>query len=71
MKAQCAERTLEAVGRLIGMSPSSVWRICMCRQSVTLRSFYHILDRLHCTPDDVFHPNGSNGKLPAKELARL
>ena len=47
------EKTYQAFGAKVGVTPSTVYRLENCQQSATLRSLGRILGRLGCSIWDV------------------
>ncbi|MDR0533034.1 MAG: helix-turn-helix transcriptional regulator [Verrucomicrobiales bacterium] len=49
-----ADRTYAEFAHILGVTPSTVFRLEQRQQSITLRSLSKILERLKCTYKDVF-----------------
>jgi len=50
--------TYAAFARKIGITPSSLFWIGNCQQSITLKTLQQIMDRLKCTRVDIFLERG-------------
>ena len=48
------DRTYAEFAHILGVTPSTVFRLEQKQQSITLRSLGKILERLKCTYKDVF-----------------
>ena len=48
------EVTYAAFSRKLGITPSSLFRLENCQQSITLKTLQQILDRLKCSWSDIF-----------------
>ena len=46
--------TYAAFARKLGITPSSLFRIENCQQSVTLKTLQQLMDRLKCSWADIF-----------------
>jgi transcriptional regulator with XRE-family HTH domain len=54
LKKQRGDQTFQQFGRKIGLSDSTLQRIEMMEQNVTIDTIQHILDRLRCKVSDIF-----------------
>jgi transcriptional regulator with XRE-family HTH domain len=54
MKRKRGDQTFQQFGRKIGLSDSTLQRIEMMEQNVTIDTIQHILDRLRCKVSDIF-----------------
>jgi transcriptional regulator with XRE-family HTH domain len=50
--------TYAAFARKLGITPSSLFRLENCQQSITLKTLQQIMDRLKCSWADVFSGRG-------------
>ena len=48
--------TYAAFAVKLGITPSSLFRLENCQQSITLKTLQQILDRLRCDIQDIFPP---------------
>ena len=48
------EITYAAFARKLGITPSSLFRLENCQQSITLKTLQQIMDRLKCSWSDIF-----------------
>jgi transcriptional regulator with XRE-family HTH domain len=55
-----------AFARKVGVSSSSLQRMEMGEQNVTLKMLEHLLKRLKCSLTDVFEGSGRPGKPPTR-----
>jgi transcriptional regulator with XRE-family HTH domain len=46
--------TYAAFARKLGITPSSLFRLENCQQSITLKTLQQIMDRLKCSWVDIF-----------------
>lgn len=56
LRRKRGDLTYEQFSRKIGLRASSLHRLELCQQSITLRSLQQILKRLKCRLSDVFPP---------------
>lgn len=54
LKQQRGEQTYAAFSRKTGLPPSTLHRLEMCQQSITLRTLEQVLKRLKVSIHDVF-----------------
>lgn len=54
LRTRRGEMSLPAFARKVGISSSSLHRMEMGEQNVTLKTLAHLLKRLHCSLSDVF-----------------
>jgi len=54
LKRKRAHQTFQQFGRKIGLSDSTLQRIEMMEQNVTIDTLQHIVDRLRCKVADIF-----------------
>jgi transcriptional regulator with XRE-family HTH domain len=54
LKKQRGEMSFAAFSKKTGFSPSMLFRLENCEQSITLGRLQQILDRLRCSLEDVF-----------------
>ena len=54
LKKQRGEMSFAAFSKKTGFSPSMLFRLENCEQSVTLGRLQQLMDRLKCTIDEVF-----------------
>ncbi len=47
--------TFAEFSKRIGLPPSTLCRLELGQQSITLRNLQHIMKRLNCTMGDIFH----------------
>ena len=56
LRKRRGEITYAAFARKLGITPSSLFRLENCQQSITLKTLQQILDRLKCSLTDIFPP---------------
>jgi transcriptional regulator with XRE-family HTH domain len=56
LRKRRGETTFAVFARKLGMTPSSLFRLENGQQSITLKSLQQIMDRLHCSVQDIFPP---------------
>jgi transcriptional regulator with XRE-family HTH domain len=54
LKRKRGDQTFQQFARKIGLSDSTLQRIEMMEQNVTIDSIQHIADRLRCKVSDIF-----------------
>lgn len=54
LKKQRGEMSFAVFSKKVGFSPSMLFRLENCEQSITLGRLQQIMDRLKCSLDDVF-----------------
>jgi len=54
LRKRRGEVTYAAFARKLGITPSSLFRLENCQQSITLKTLQQILDRLKCSWSDIF-----------------
>ena len=59
LRRRRGEMTYAEFARKLGVSVSSLHRMEMCEQNVTLTTLEHLLGRLKCNLDDVFGGDAS------------
>ena len=56
LRKKRGEITYAAFARKLGITPSTLFRLENCQQSITLKTLQQILDRLKCSLTDIFPP---------------
>jgi transcriptional regulator with XRE-family HTH domain len=56
LRKRRGEITYAAFARKLGITPSSLFRLENCQQSITLKTLQQILERLKCSLTDIFPP---------------
>jgi transcriptional regulator with XRE-family HTH domain len=56
LRKRRGEITYSAFARKLGITPSTLFRLENCQQSITLKTLQLIMDRLKCGLDDIFPP---------------
>jgi len=56
LRKRRGEITYAAFARKLGITPSTLFRLENCQQSITLKTLQLIMDRLKCGLDDIFPP---------------
>ena len=56
LRKKRGDTTYEQFSRKTGLRASSLHRLELCQQSITLRSLQQIMKRLNCRLSDVFPP---------------
>lgn len=56
LREKRGEMTLKQFGRKLGVSDSTLQRLEIGDQNITLRSLQQIVDRLNCEVADIFPP---------------
>jgi transcriptional regulator with XRE-family HTH domain len=54
LRKRRGEITYAAFARKLGITPSSLFRLENCQQSITLKTLQQIMDRLKCSWFDIF-----------------
>jgi transcriptional regulator with XRE-family HTH domain len=54
LRRRRGKATYAAFSRKLGITPSSLFRLENCQQSITLKTLQQILDRLRCDLADIF-----------------
>jgi transcriptional regulator with XRE-family HTH domain len=54
LRKRRGEITYAAFARKLGITPSSLFRLENCQQSITLKTLQQIMDRLKCSWSDIF-----------------
>jgi transcriptional regulator with XRE-family HTH domain len=54
LKRKRGDQTFQQFARKIGLSDSTLQRIEMMEQNVTIDTIQHIVDRLRCKTSDIF-----------------
>ena len=54
LKKQRGTMTFAGLSKKTGLPPSTLFRLEQCEQSITLGRLSQVVDRLKCTPADVF-----------------
>jgi DNA-binding Xre family transcriptional regulator len=54
LRKRRGEITYAAFARKLGITPSSLFRLENCQQSITLKTLQQIMDRLKCCWSDIF-----------------
>jgi transcriptional regulator with XRE-family HTH domain len=58
LRKRRGEITYAAFARKLGITPSSLFRLENCQQSITLKTLEQIMDRLKCSWSDIFPARG-------------
>ena len=58
LRKRRGEITYAAFARKLGITPSSLFRLENCQQSITLKTLQQIMDRLKCSWSDIFSAQG-------------
>ena len=57
LRKRRGEMTFAAFARKLGITPSSLFRLENCQQSITLKTLQQLMERLKCSWADIF-PGG-------------
>ena len=56
LRRKRGETPFAAFAKKLGITPSSLFRLENCQQSITLKTLQQIMDRLKCSWSDIFPP---------------
>jgi transcriptional regulator with XRE-family HTH domain len=60
LRKRRGEITYAAFAKKLGITPSSLFRLENCQQSITLKTLQQLMDRLKCGLPEIFPPGADS-----------